>query len=429
MILKSPAGDCSISRKDRMKNKGQVFIWSLFDFANSFYAVIIVAFVFAVYFTDVIAEKNPAADLFWSLGINISMIISAVLNPVCGALADYTSNKKKFLFYFTMLAVISTALMYFTGAGTILFALTLFIISNIGFQTGLTFYDAFISDLVEEKYYNQVSAFGYAIGYIGSVAGVVMVFPLKDNPNLLFLLTAVCFFVFSLPLFIFLREKRIHKEYKKINYVKYGFKKVIDTLKHINNYKNLRNFLLAFFLYIDAINTIIFFSGIYARKTLEFSITDLAIFFLIVQITAMLGSFLFGYVGDKLGILRSIMVTLVIWTAMIIVIFFFVDKDTYLTITGFKIHLFFIVGGFAGTFLGATQSLSRALMTKLTPFDIKTEFFGFYSLFDKTSTLLGPLTFGLVSWLSGSQKFAVLSIGVFFLFGMLLIRRVKEYNE
>jgi UMF1 family MFS transporter len=283
--------------------------------------------------------------------------------------------------------------------------------------------------MVEEKYYNQVSAFGYAIGYIGSIAGVVMVIPLKDNPNLLFALTALCFLVFSLPLFTSLREKRINKDYTKINYITYGFKKVIGTIKHINTYKNLRNYLIAFFLYIDAVNTIIFFSGIFARTTLGFSITELAIFFLIVQITAMLGSFLFGYIGDRLGILRSIFITLIFWTAIVFFIFFFVDKNSSILISGIKIHYFFIVGGFAGTFLGSTQSLSRALMTKLTPFEIKTEFFGFYALFDKTSTLLGPLTFGLVSWLSGSQNLAVLSVGVFFLSGMFLLRRVKEQNE
>jgi UMF1 family MFS transporter len=227
-------------------------------------------------------------------------------------------------------------------------------------------------------------------------------------------------------LFLFLKEKKIHTDYQKVNYVKYGFRKVIDTIKHINNFKNLRNYLFAYFLYIDAVNTIIFFSGIYAQRTLGFSITNLAIFFLIVQITAMLGSFLFGVIGDKLGILKSIFVTLIFWTIIVFLIFFFIDKDTYLTISNVKIHLFFIIGGFAGLFLGSTQSLSRALMTKLTPFEIKTEFFGFYALFDKTSTLLGPLTFGLVSWLSGSQKLAVLSVGVFFVLGMLLLFRVKE---
>jgi UMF1 family MFS transporter len=411
-----------------MKNKSQVFVWSLFDFANSSYAVIIVAFVFAVFFTDVVCRKLPIGDFYWSLGINISMIISAVLNPVCGALADHSSNKKGFLMFFTALAIIATAFMYFTGPGTIVFALFLFILSNIGFQTGLTFYDAFISDMVEEKYYNKVSAIGYAVGYVGSLAALVLVFPFKDNPNMLFVLTALFFLVFSVPIFVFLKEKKINPEAakQKINYFTYGFKKVFDTLKHINKYKNLRNYLLSFFLYIDAVNTIIFFSGIYASKTLGFDLIELAIFFIIVQITAMLGSFLFGYIGDKIGVLRSIFITLIFWIAIIIAIFFFIEKDSYLYIFNFKIHLFFIIGGFAGTFLGSTQALSRALMTKLTPLEIKTEFFGFYALFDKTSTLLGPLTFGLVSWLSGSQKIAVLSVGVFFVLGFALLKTVKE---
>lgn len=413
-----------------MKNKAQVFYWSLFDFANSSYAVIIVAFVFAVFFTDTICSKQPIGDLYWSLGINLSMIISAVLNPVCGALADRTSNKKAFLLFFTILAVIPTGLMYFLGEGMIAFGLILFVVSNIGFQTGLTFYDAFISDITEEKYYNKVSAIGYAVGYIGSLISVLLVFPLKDSLGTLFVVTALFFLVFSLPLFLFLKEKKVNTagaDFTPSMYFTYGFKKVFDTIKHINNYANLRNYLLSFFLYIDAVNTIIFFSGIYARKSLNFETTQLAIFFIIVQITAMGGSFLFGYIGDRLGILRSIFVTLFFWIAIILFIFFFVDENSYLILSAsVKIHYFFIVGGFAGLFLGSTQSLSRALMTKLTPQEIKTEFFGFYALFDRTSTLLGPLTFGLVSWLSGSQKFAVLSVGIFFILGILMLKRVEE---
>jgi len=413
-----------------MKNKGQVFIWSLFDFANSSYAVIVVAFVFAIYFTDVVCQKQPIGDFYWSLGINISMLISAILNPVCGALADHSSNKKSFLFFFTLLAVIPTALMYFTGEGTITFAIFLFIVSNVGFQTGLTFYDAFISDIVEEKYYNKVSGIGYAVGYIGSLVSVILVFPFKDRPDILFVITAVFYLVFSLPLFLFLREKKIRPDIarQKINYFTYGFVKVFDTIKHINQFKNLRNFLISFFLYIDAVNTIIFFSGIYASKSLDFTMTQLAIFFITVQITAMLGSFLFGFLGDKIGILRSIVITIIFWILIVFAIFFFVEKDSFLIISNFKIHYFFIIGGFAGTFLGATQALSRALMTKITPLEIKTEFFGFYALFEKTSTLLGPLTFGLVSWLSGSQKIAVLSVGLFFLLGILMLKKVRENN-
>ncbi|MEO6693599.1 MAG: MFS transporter [Ignavibacteria bacterium] len=398
-----------------MKSKSQLTSWYFFDFGNSSYATIIVAFVFAVYFKSVIASNEPIGDFYWSLSINIAMIISAVLNPVCGAIADYTSNKKKFLIFFTILCVIPTVLMYFTGEGTILPAIILFIISNIGFQTGITFYDAFIPEISDPASYNKVSSTGYAVGYIGSIISVGLVFPLKDNPNLLFVICGLFFLIFSLPLFLFLKEKKIAKEKSDEKLITYGFRKVLITLKNINQHRNLKNFLISFFLYIDAVNTIIFFAGIYASTTLNFETVELAIFFLIVQITAMLGSFLFGFVGDKIGLLRSIFINLIMWTLITLAVFFTNDKTS-----------FYVIGGFAGTFLGSIQSLSRAMMARLVPLEFKTEFFGFYSLFEKTSTLLGPMTFGLVSWLSGSQKFAVLSVGVFFIMGMLLLKKVKE---
>lgn len=414
-----------------MKSKSQVFVWALYDFANSTYAVIIVAFVFAVFFVDVVCERSNIGDFYWSLGINISMVISAVLNPVCGAIADRRSQKKWFLFVFTSLAVIPTMLMFFAGRGMVIYALILFIISNIGFQTSLTFYDAFISDIVEEKYYNRVSSLGYAFGYLGSLMSLVLVFPLSNNPQLLFLLTGVLFALFATPLFIWLREKKINiplVQTSILENVIFGVKKVWTTIRSISRYANLRNYLIAYFFYIDAVNTIIFFSGIYAKKTLEFQMSELAIFFILVQITAMIGAFIFAYVGDKLGILRSLYLNVITWLVIILIIFFVVDKNTILIIGNYKIHYFFIIGGVAGTFLGSIQSLSRALMTKLTPPENKAEFFGFYSLFDKTSTLLGPLTFGLVSWLSGSQKLAVLSVGLFFIFGFLMLLKVKETN-
>jgi UMF1 family MFS transporter len=414
-----------------MKNKSQVFIWALYDFANSTYAVIIVAFVFAVFFVDIVCENSSIGDFYWSLGINISMLISAILNPVCGAIADRYSKKKQFLLLFTLFAVIPTVLMFFASRGMVVYALILFIISNIGFQTSLTFYDAFISDIVEEKYYNKVSSIGYAFGYLGSLVSLALAFPLSNNPQLLFLLTGVLFAIFSAPLFIWLKEKKINVFISKTSLfenIVFGFRKVWTTIKNISKFSNLRNYLIAYFFYIDAVNTVIFFSGIYAKKTLEFQMNELAVFFVIVQIAALVGALIFAFLGDKLGILNSLYLNIIIWLGIILFIFFFVDKDTFLVIWGYKVHYFFLIGGFAGTFLGSIQSLSRALMTKLTPFQSKTEFFGFYSLFDKTSTLFGPLTFGLVSWLSGSQKLAVLSVGTFFVLGLLLLLKVKETN-
>ncbi len=401
-----------------MKNKAQIFCWSLFDFANSSYAVIILAFVFARYFKSVVANDAPIGDLYWAIGINIAMIVSAILNPVTGAIADHSSNKKKFLLFFTALSVICTGLLYFTGPGTIVYALIIFILSNIGFQTGLTFYDAFLQEITEEKYYNKVSGIGYAVGYVGSLVAVLLVIPLQDHLNLLFVVCAGMFAVFSLPLFLFLKENKREGSEVKIKYVSYGFKKAADTIKNINKYPELRNFLLAFFFYIDAINTIIFFSGIYAGTTLGFSTADLITFFLIVQITAMLGSFAFGFIGEKIGLRRSIFINLAVWILITLAVYFTNGKMSFM-----------IIGGFAGTFLGATQSLSRTLMTKLTPPEIKTEFFGFYSLLDKTSTLIGPLTFGLVSWLSGSQKLAVLTVGFYLIVGIILLRKKVKKAE
>ncbi len=389
----------------------------MFDFGNSSYAVIIVAFVFAVFFKKIVAGGEPVADFYWALAINISMIASAVLNPVCGAIADKTLSKKKFLLFFTLLCIAATAMMYFTGPGTIALALVLFIISNIGFQTGLTFYDAFMSDVAEPEEYNKVSSIGYAVGYVGSLLSVALVFPLKDDPNLLFVVCAVFFLIFSAPFFIFIKEKKTASA-QHGNLIAYGFTKVASTLRHLNSFPNLRNFLLAFFFYIDAVNTIIYFAGNYASTTLGFDVTELAIFFLIVQFTAMAGSLTFGMIGERLGIKRSIMVNIVIWITLTLAVYFTSDKMT-----------FYVIGGFAGTFLGSVQSLSRTLMTMLTPLEFKAEFFGFYALMDKTSTLLGPLTFGFVSYVSGSQKLAVLSLGLFFVAGVLLLMKVKEKEK
>jgi UMF1 family MFS transporter len=295
----------------------------------------------------------------------------------------------------------------------------LLIFSNIGFQTGLTFYDAFIKEITEEKYYNKVSGIGYAVGYAGSLISVGLVFPLKDNPNLLFLVCAIMFFVFSLPLFLFLKEKRPAREEKEINYFTYGFSKTKAALIEVGRFSDLKYFLISYFFYIDAVNTIIFFSGIYAaKKHWNFLSQSLQYFFYLVQITALLGSLLFGFIGDKIGIKKSLVFTIVMWILITAAVFITDGKNS-----------FFIIGAFAGTFLGATQSLSRTMMAKLTPDNLKTTFFGLYALLEKSSTLLGPLTFGLVSWLSGSQKMAVLSVGFFFLVGMLLIRKVKVENK
>jgi UMF1 family MFS transporter len=397
-----------------------VFLWTLFDFANSSYAVIIVAFVFAVYFKKVVALDTPVADFYWSTSINISMIIVALLAPVLGAAADYYSNKKPFLIFFTMLCVVSTGLLYFTGEGMILWGMILFIFSNIGFQAGLGFYDAFIKEISSPESYNKVSSAGYAIGYIGSLAALAVVLVWKDTPTVTFAACAVMFLLFSLPMFLFIKENKTpaYGTGSISDFIKTGISRTSDTLRHVRRYKNLRKFLLSYFLYIDGVNTIIFFSAIYAQTTLKFSMIELVIFFVIVQVTALGGSFLFGYIADKIGTKKTLSFIIILWAILTLGVYFCTDKTTFM-----------VIGFFAGFLLGSSQALSRSFMSSLIPDEKKTEFFGFYGLFEKTSTILGPFTFGLVSWLSGDQRYAALSLIIFFISGFFILRKVEDPNE
>ncbi len=399
-----------------MKNKKKIFIWTLFDFANTSFSIVVVTFLFAVYFKNIIADGKPIGDLYWSFGTSISMMITALISPILGAIADFSAGKKRFLLFFTIICIIATASLFFLGPGQIVLGLIIFIIANIGFESGLVFYDAFLPEVTEPKNYGRVSGYGFGMGYLGSLATLAIVYPFiqSDMIKETFPVAALFFLVFSLPFFFFIRDSR-----KKIvttePYYIIGLKRVWSTISHLKNYKNLAIFLLAYFFYIEGVNTIIFFSGIYASTTLGFTDSELLIFFLTVQTTAIAGSVVFGIIADSIGQKKTIMITLFMWLITVALAFFIYDKFG-----------FYFVGLLAGASMGSSQSTSRSLMTKLTPEDKKTEFFGFYSFFGKSSAVVGPLVFGLVSFFSGSQRIAILSVGAFFVIGMLILSKVKD---
>jgi len=344
------------------------------------------------------------------------MIITAFISPVFGAIADYSAGKKRFLLFFTALCIAATSLLYLIDAGEIFWGIIIFIIANIGFEAGLVFYDSFLPEITAPKNYGRVSGYGFGMGYLGSLATLALVFPFiqADLVKEAFPVTGLFFLVFSLPLFIFLKETR-KKSDEAVSYIKVGFNRVWSTITNLKNHKNLVFFLLSYFFYIEGVNTVIYFSGNYASTTLGFTDQDLLIFFLTVQTTAIVGSVILGIIADSIGQKRTIVITLFMWLATIILAYFVEDK------TGF-----YIVGLIAGAAMGSCQSTSRSLMSKLTPPERKTEFFGFYSFFGKSSAVIGPLVFGLVSFLSGSQRLAIISIGFFFIVGLIILRKVKD---
>jgi MFS transporter, UMF1 family len=399
-----------------MKGKRQIFIWTLFDFANTSFSIVVVTFLYAVYFKKTVAMGEPIGDLYWSIATSTAMIITAIISPVLGAIADYSAGKKRFLLFFTLLCVAATSLLYFTGRGEIFYGVFIFVLANIGFEAGLVFYDAFLPEITSPKNYGRVSGYGFAMGYLGSLASLGIVFPFiqADMIKETFPVAAVFFLLFALPLFIFIKDNRKVVS-RTESYLSIGAKRVWTTLTHLKYYKNLAIFLLAYFFYIEGVNTVIFFSGNYASTTLGFSDTELLLFFVTVQTTAIAGSVLLGIVADSIGQKKTIMISLFMWLAVVLMAFLVEEKN-----------LFYVVGLLAGAAMGSSQSTSRSLMSRLTPPDKKTEFFGFYSFFGKSSAVIGPMVFGLISYISGNQRLAIISIGFFFVIGMLILTKVKD---
>ena len=405
-----------------MKNKGKIFAWTLFDFADRAFSVIIVTVVFSKYFsTYVISGRN----WLWGLSVSISMIFAAILSPPMGAIADASRNRKRFLLFLTLLSIVCTAFMFFVYKGNIILGMVLFIMANIGFEAGLVFYDAYLPDITEKKNFGRVSGYGYAMGYVGACAVLLIVMfllPSSSSPQyyfyirLSFVVAALFFFVFSLPTFLFLDEPK-REIVKKTNLIKNGINESLGTLKDIfmhHKYPSMARFLFAFFLYNDAIITIIAFASIFASNILKMTDAQVIYFFVIVQSTAFAGSVIFGIISDHIGPKKTITITLIIWIGVVI--------GAFLVQTVFQ---FYIVGLLAGISIGSSQSCSRSLMALITPKEKEAEFFGFFDgLFGKSSAIVGPLFYGIIADIS-NDRIAALAIGIFFLAGMLIIQKVQ----
>jgi len=405
-----------------MTGKKKIFIWTLFDFANTAFSVIIVTVIYSKYFSNYVADGRK---WIWGLAVSLSMVLAAILSPPLGAIADVSRNRKRFLMIFTLLSVICTSLMFFVQKGDILLGFTLFVFANLGFEAGLVFYDAFLPNLTEKKNFGRVSGYGFAMGYVGALVVLLIVMfllPSQSSPDyyfyvrLSFVVAAIFFMFFSIPLFLFVSEPKNDEPLKK-NLIKKGIFESRNTFKAIfiqGTYPSIKRFLISYFLYNDGILTIIAFAAIFAANALKMTDEQVILFFVVVQSTAVAGSFIFGIVSDHIGPKRTITITIFIWIAVII--------GTFFVNTIFE---FYIIGLLAGMSIGSSQSTSRSLMALLTPKDKEAEFFGFYDgLFGKSSAVVGPLFYGIISDLS-NERLAALSVGIFFIAGLVILQKVQ----
>jgi UMF1 family MFS transporter len=401
----------------------QIFSWTLFDFANTAFSVIIVTVIYSRYFTTHVAGGH---QWLWGLAVSLSMIIAAALSPPLGAAADSARNKKSFLFLFTIVCVVCCALMFFVTEGMVVFGILLFILANIGFEGGLVFYDAFLPGITSRNAYGRVSGYGFAMGYLGALAVLLitmLMLPESSNPQYLFFLrlsfvvAAGFFLLFSLPLFLFVPEQKLQAQ-NTSSYFKHGFGQAMSTFRSLFIKKEqpaIAQFLIAFFLYNDGILTVIAFAAIFAESILHMSDKDIIIFFAIVQTSAILGSTIFGIITDRIGPKRTISITLMLWICITIGSFFVQTVEE-----------FYVVALVAGVAIGSSQSASRSFMALLTPRERESEYFGFYDgLCGKASAVVGPFIFGAIADLS-NERYASLAITAFFLAGLIILQGVKE---
>ncbi len=405
------------------KRRGQIFAWTLFDFANTAFSVIIVTVIYSRYFTDHVAGGQR---WLWGLAVSLSMICAAILSPPLGAAADFSRNRKRFLLLFTVASVICTGLMFFVRDGMVATGILLFVVANIGFEGGLVFYDAFLPGLTSRSSYGRVSGYGFAMGYVGALVVLLIVMfmlPPQSSPDYLhyvrmsFVVAAGFFLVFSIPLFLFVHEPPLEGE-RPASLIAAGMERSAQTFRALfikKEYPSIARFLVAFFIYNDGILTVIAFAAIFAEHTLHMSDADIILFFAIVQTSAVLGSLVFGVITDKLGPKRTITITLVLWIAIACAAYF---------VTG--VTMFYGVALGAGAAIGSSQSASRSLMALLTPRTREAEFFGFYDgLCGKASAVIGPLVYGIIADMTG-ERVAVVAIGLFFVAGLAILQGVKE---
>ena len=404
----------------KAKQNKQIISWSFYDFANQPYTTLIITFIYSAFFVNYIAPNEIEGTFLWANAISVTAIIVAFLSPLLGAFADETGYRKFFLIFFTLLCSLFTALLYFPEKGDLSLAIAFVIISNIAFEMGCVFCNSYLKELSNDKNIGRVSGNAWGLGFLGGLSALFISFALFDvnNPQevkQICVFVAIWFVLFSLPTFIFLKDSKRTKVTKKD--ISSSFTSIYTTFKEIRNYKKVVNFLIARLFYNDGLITIFALGGVYAVGSLNFTMNEVLILGIILNVFAALGSFVFGSYEDKIGTRNVINLSLV--TLIISTILAFVAPWT-----NYPKEVFWIAGVLLGSMIGPNQSCSRSYMSQIIPANKKNEFFGFYALTGKATSFLGPLLFGLITKFY-SQQMALLSVVVFFIIGWLLFNKIS----
>lgn len=406
--------------------------WCFYDWANSSFTTLVVTFVYATYFTKAIAPDEVTGTAWWSRAVALTAIVVAFLGPVLGAMADQGGLRRRFLALTTIVCVVTTAALTFVAPGqshAALIALILVALANISFELGGVFYNAFLPDIVSPEQLGRVSGYGWGLGYMGGlvclvVALVALVQPAVPwfgiskvagfNIRATCLLVALWFGVFSLPLLIAARGETRPAGGRRTG-IGDALSEIRRAFSQVRQYRDAARLLLARLFYNDGLNTIFSFGGIYAAGTFGMSFQDILVFGIVLNVAAGLGAFGFGFVDDRIGGKKTIMVS-VIALAGATALAVWAPTRTWLWVAGVLI----------GVFAGPNQSASRSLLGRFVPDGRENEFFGFFAFTGKLASFAGPFLLGTFTQIFATQRAGIATILVFFVVGGLLLVAVDE---
>ncbi len=400
----------------------EVVAWAMYDFANSGYTTVVITAVFNAYFVAAVAGNAPWATLAWTATLAVSYAAVMITGPVIGAYADRRAAKRRLLVVTTLGCVAFTAALALVAPGHLLLACVLVALSNFFFSTGENLIAAFLPELARGKALGKVSGWGWGLGYIGGLvslgASLAYVTAAQARgataaefvPGTM-LITAAIFLAASLPTLLVLKERAVPQPATGDRLVRTALARVWDTLRHAATFTDLARFLGCLICYQAGVQAVVALAAIYAQQAMGFTTTDTITLILAVNVTAAIGAIAFGQFQDRLGHVRTIALTLLGWIATVVVAWWATDRAT-----------FWVAANLAGLSLGASQSAGRALVGYLSPRDRRAEFFGLWGLAVKFSSILGPLTYGLATWLSrGDHRLAMLITGVYFVAGLAVL--------
>jgi MFS transporter, UMF1 family len=401
----------------------KVFAWALYDWANSAFATTVMVVFFPLFFKQFLTVGQQATtSTFWlAMANGISSFVLAAMAPWLGALADKGQAHVRMLALFTAIGVVPTALLTFVGAGDWQTAAILFAIASVGFWGGLVFYDSMLIRVAPPGRIDSVSGFGYALGYLGGALLLVVNIVMYANPALFglaspeaairasFLTVAVWWLVFALPL---LRQRSIAVTGPTIGLgqaAREGFAELLRTFREVRKFRPVILFLLAYWMYIDGVNTIMKMAVDYGLA-LGFPANSLIAGILMIQFIGFPLTLLFGWLGDRISPLVGIFVAIGVYTGV-----------TFYAVLMTNVAEFYVMAAAIGCVQGAIQAMSRSYYGRLVPADRASEFFGFYNMMGKFASVLGPFLMGATALITGNSRSAILSVAILFVGGAIML--------